>query len=198
MNTRPVTFNGRLDVVKYALNSDKKIDVGRMMKLLNLNDEEIAKELAVGLKNPLFTINKPFNRHKGGFMYRLCHKFCIENFYGKPKNRAELRKNVYRIFDSVKYPEKEHKDLATLPYLSLEQLLNIFTDFKDQPAKIKLLSNLTKYKKVSYESLDKIAKSDYAIKLSKKYDKFEPEILEFLSKNGDEQLPSFLESLIKA
>lgn len=204
---QPSFKGGRLNVIKYALNPFKKVSRSMLYSCLYLDRDVIQLERMQGIKNPVADVNKPLNRHKAGFLYRLANKFQSESFDDcmKMKNLQEKRQFVYDIYYKVKYPSFVHKAIASDNSYSLKDTNQIFELINKDKSKLKLAQNLIKtfssqtIVSIPAESLITILSSDSCKILNKKY----PEVEKFILKQSENEdfsmtrLPALLELFAK-
>jgi len=200
--TQNPSFNGRFNVLKYALNPNKKIDKTLMRNYLSLDKATIQREIDEGIKNPLFDLNKPLNRHKAGFFARLASLFSKENFkptVGGTCNKDfafNLRKVAYHIYDSVKYPEAAHKQLVSQSGFGLKDLSKLFDEFGSDKKSLKLANDLLNVskkfgeKRLSFDTLFSILSSDYAPILKKDFAKHKKYITEIFRNHTNDDILS--------
>lgn len=204
---QPSFKGGRLNVIKYALNPFKKVSRSMLNSCLYLDKDVIQLEKAQSIKNPVENVNKPLNRHKAGFLYRLANKFQNESFEDclKMKNLQEKRQLVYDMYYKVKYPSFAHKAIAADNAYSLREANQIFELMNKDNSKIELAQNLIKTFRsqtivsIPAESLITILSSDSCKILNKKYSEVEKFILKQWE-NEDfsmTRLPALLELFAK-
>lgn len=195
------SFKGNtLNVVKYALNPYKNINISRVKSMLRIDKTTLKNEALKGIVNPILNVNSPFQRHRAGFLYRLANRFCIENFDSFNRNAENLRNLVYDTYNVVKYPNKYHKNIVSNSGYSLQTLNTFFKDVANDKNKLKLASKLvstsTSYgsNRISFDTLMAIINSNYAKTLLKKYPKHEKYILQMMKTTHPEDLSKVLDT----
>ena len=197
-NTIPSFQGGRWNVIKYAVNPKKKVDLEQMKCLLSINDDVIKQEIAQGIVNPIEKLNSPLKRHRAGFFARLANKFCVENFNSNNQDGAELRNLVYSIYNLVKFPGKAHKAVAQSRNFNLQELFSLFNELKNDSKKIKLVAKLLNLRhfahksKISLEEMTAIVKSDYANNLNKNFATYRKDLYNLVDKNPGVSLSELL------
>lgn len=202
---QPAFKGGRLNVIKYALNPFKTVDPAVLVNKLALDADILQREREMGIKNPIYSVNKPLNRHKAGFLYRLVSKFNIETFNSQFKNASENRQLVYDMYYKVKYPTPTHKLIAMTNSYSLAETNQIYELLNQDKSKLNLTKKLLKtFKKAGLQSLPAkelitILSSDNCKILNKKYSKVEKFITAQRKKPDFDiaSLPELLESFAK-
>ena len=208
ITSQPSFKGGRWNVIKYALNPNKKVSTSTLFSKLYINKDVIRFERENGVKNPVWGINRPLNRHKAGFLYRLASKFQNEFFkeYIKMENLQEKRQLVYDIFYKVKYPLSVHKMIAESYRYNLDEVKQIFELMNQDKSKLDLAKKLlTTFRKKTYihipaKEFIEILSSDNCKILNKKYSKVEKFIAE-QSQNDDfsvSKVPQLMELFVKA
>ena len=203
-NSQVAFKGGRFNVIKYALNPFKKVNQHKLMSKLFLSKDVLQLEKQQGINNPVLGVNKPFNRHKAGFLYRLVNKFNGENFYEnlKNKNLQEKRQLVYDMYHKVKYPTKVHKIIAESFDYNLSETNQIFELMNQDKSKLSLVKKLlTKdldnvLSMLPGRELIEILSSDNCKILNKNYSKAEKYITD-QTKKADfsiSRVPQLLES----
>ena len=197
-NTTPSFQGGRWNVIKYAVNPKKKVDLDQMKCLLAINDDVIKQEIAQGIVNPIEKLNSPLKRHRAGFFARLANKFCVENFNSNRQDDTMLRKIVYNIYDFVKFPDKSHKALARSRNFNLQELFVLFKELNNDTKKTHLAAKLLGLKpvaskqKISLDEMMTILKSDYALDLNKNFKIYRKDLHNLVNKNPDVSLSELL------
>lgn len=203
--SQPAFQGGRLNVIKYALNPLKKVSQTTLLNRLGLDADILQHESEMGIMNPVLDVNKPLNRHKAGFLYRLVHKFHIESFKTFFQNAKENRQLVYDMYYKVKYPTSTHKLIAMTDSYSLRETNQIYELMNQDKSKLNLAKKLLKtFKKGTSVSLPAqelitILSGDNCKILNKKYSKVE----EFIAKQRENEdfdvrrLPALLELFAK-
>ena len=207
ITSQPSFKGGRWNVIKYALNPDKKISTSTLFSKLYIDKDVIRFERENGVKNPVWRINRPLNRHKVGLLYRLASKFQNEFFNGDMKmgNLQEKRQLVYDIFYKVKYPLSVHKMIAASYRYNLDEVKQIFELMNQDKSKVKFAKKmLTTFRDKTYihipaKELIEILSSDSCKILNKKYSKLEKFLLEKTDKDDFlvDKMPQLLESFAK-
>lgn len=205
ITSQPSFKGGRWNVIKYALNPLKKVNKEKLLNRLSLDADTIQLEKEQGINNPVLDVNKPLNRHKAGFLYRLVRKFYIEKFFSPDKRSSEKRQLVYDMYYKVKYPTDTHKYIAMCDKYSLNETNQIFELMNQDKSKLDLAKKLlTTFRKKTYmhipaKELIEILSSDSCKILNKKYSKLEKFILEKIDKNDFlvDKMPQLLESFAK-
>ena len=208
ITSQPSFKGGRWNVIKYALNPRKKVSTSTLFSKLYINKDVIRFERENGVKNPVWGINRPLNRHKAGFLYRLASKFQNEFFkeYIKMENLQEKRQLVYDIFYKVKYPLSVHKMIAASYRYNLDEVKQIFELMNQDKSKLdlakKILKTFTKNTTIVLQPKEfiEILSSDNCKILNKNYSKAEKYITE-QTKKADlsiSRVPQLLESFAES
>ena len=194
----PSFKGGKFNVIKYAFNPQKKVDITYVKCLMGISDKVIQQELANGIVNPINNLNAPLSRHRAGFFARLAEKFCEEMFGGNRLNGDILRKRVYDIYDTVKYPDNAHKAIVSTRNFNLSELETLFNTLKGESKKIKLVAKLlstaksTNCKKIGLDEMLCVVRSDYASKLNKNFSSYDKDIAKLIRQNPDQNLSLLL------
>lgn len=207
-NSQVAFKGGRFNVITYAFNPYKIVNQHKLISKLFLSRDVLQLEKQQGINNPVFGVNKPFNRHKGGFLYRLADKFNAEFFYEhlKNKNLQEKRQLVYDMYYKVKYPTKVHKIIAESFDYNLNETNQIFELMNQDKSKLSLVKKLLTKDHNSVLSvlpareLIEILSSDNCKILNKNYSKAEKYITEQTKKAGFSisRVPQLLESFAES
>lgn len=206
ITSQPSFKGGRWNVIKYALNPLKKVNKQKLLTRLSLDADTIQLEKEQGINNPVLDVNKPLNRHKAGFLYRLGRKFYIEAFISPDKRSSEKRQLVYDMYYKVKYPTKVHKIIAESFDYNLSETNQIFELMNQDKSKLSLVKKLlTKDQEnvlsmLPARELIEILSSDNCKILNKNYSKAEKYITE-QTKKADfsiSRVPQLLESFAES
>ena len=206
ITSQPSFKGGRWNVIKYALNPLKKVNKQKLLDRLSLDADTIQLEKEQGINNPVLDVNKPLNRHKAGFLYRLVRKFYIETFILPDKRASEKRQLVYDMYYKVKYPTKVHKIIAEAFNYNLSETNQIFELMNQDKSKLDLAKKLlTTFRKKTYihipaKDLIEILSSDNCKILNKNYFKAEKYITEQTKKDdfSISRVPQLLESFAES
>ena len=193
---------GKFNVLKYALNPKKAVNINSIKAKLGLDSKVLENEVEKGIVNPILTVNSPLQRHRAGFLYRLSNRFCIDNFDSYNRNTEKLRTLLYDTYNTVKFPNKYHKNIVSHSGYNLENLNILFKDIVDDNQKLKLASLLvdigTIYgsNKISFAVMRNILNTVDAKTMLKSYSKFEDDFISMVNELDPQNLPKALEDYV--
>ncbi|MBS4759249.1 MAG: hypothetical protein KHX03_00955 [Clostridium sp.] len=129
-----VNFQGRMDVLKYALNKNKGRNEGfffiNVSSFLDVSERSLKK------------YTERFKRYKMDFLYSLAQKYNIDKRNMTPELQNESKNVLFSIYDKVKYPNNIYKTLINDTNYNFKQLDNIIDLSIKEPQKQNLIQNL--------------------------------------------------------
>lgn len=129
-----VYFQGRMDILKYALKQDK-------IKNEEFFFIQVSSFLDVSEKS-LKKFTERFKRYKMDFIYALAKKYNIDKSKMSSDAQKESKEILFGIYDKVKYPNNIYKTLINNTNYNFNQLDNIIDLSIKEPQKQKLIENL--------------------------------------------------------
>ncbi len=131
-----VSFQGKMDILKYAFNKDKirneEFFYNNVSSFLDVSEKSLKK----------FT--ERFKRYKMDFIYTLAHKYNIDKSKMSSEAQKESKEILFGIYDKVKYPNNTYKKLILDTNYNFRQIDKIIdlTSTQNNSQQLALADNL--------------------------------------------------------